>query len=55
MVQSGDREPGRRKKFLNNFSSDPFISTPAEAQAKLREDDKNWGEYMKIAKIEPQG
>jgi len=43
------------KTFLNNFSSDPFISTSAEAQAKLREDDKKWAEYMKIAKIEPQG
>jgi tripartite-type tricarboxylate transporter receptor subunit TctC len=43
------------RKFLNNFSSDPFISTPAEAQAKLVEDDKNWADYMRIAKIEPQG
>jgi tripartite-type tricarboxylate transporter receptor subunit TctC len=43
------------KKFLNNFSSDPSITTPVEAQAKLVEDDKKWAEYMKIAKIEPQG
>jgi tripartite-type tricarboxylate transporter receptor subunit TctC len=43
------------KRFLNNFSSDPFISPPAQAQAKLVEDDKKWAEYMKIAKIEPQG
>ena len=43
------------KKFLNNFSSDPFISTPAQAQAKLVDDDKTWAEYIKIAKIEPQG
>jgi tripartite-type tricarboxylate transporter receptor subunit TctC len=43
------------KTFLNGFSSDPFISTPADAQAKLQQDDRNWAEYMKIAKIEPQG
>lgn len=43
------------KKFLNGFSSDPFIATSEEAQAKLRQDDKNWAEYMRIAKIDPQG
>lgn len=43
------------KKFLNNFSSDPFIATADEAQAKLRQDDRNWADYIKIAKIEPQG
>ncbi len=43
------------KKFLNGFSSDPFISTPAEAQAKLQRDDKAWAEYMRLANLEPQG
>jgi tripartite-type tricarboxylate transporter receptor subunit TctC len=43
------------RKFLNGFSSDPFISTPAEAQRKLQQDDKNWKEYMRIGKIEQQG
>ena len=43
------------KKFLNGFSSDPFIATAADAQAKLQQEDRNWAEYMKIAKIEPQG
>jgi tripartite-type tricarboxylate transporter receptor subunit TctC len=43
------------KKFLNGFSSDPFISTPEEAQAKLRQEDKAWADYMRIAKLEPQG
>ncbi|MGZ3409187.1 MAG: Bug family tripartite tricarboxylate transporter substrate binding protein [Xanthobacteraceae bacterium] len=42
-------------KFLNGFSSDPFIATPEEAQAKLQQEDRNWTEYIKIAKIEPQG
>jgi tripartite-type tricarboxylate transporter receptor subunit TctC len=43
------------KKFLNGFSADPFISTPAEAQALVNADDKAWAEYVRIAKIEPQG
>ena len=43
------------KKFLNGFSADPFISTPPEAQALLNADDKAWAEFVKIAKIEPQG
>ncbi|MGZ5865538.1 MAG: Bug family tripartite tricarboxylate transporter substrate binding protein [Xanthobacteraceae bacterium] len=42
-------------KFLNGFSSDSFIATPEEAQAKLQQEDRNWAEYIKIAKIEPQG
>jgi tripartite-type tricarboxylate transporter receptor subunit TctC len=43
------------KKFLNGFSADPFLSTPAEAQALLNADDKAWAEYVKRAKIVPQG
>lgn len=43
------------KKFLNGWPSDPFISTPAEAQALLNADDKAWAEFVKKAKIEPQG
>jgi tripartite-type tricarboxylate transporter receptor subunit TctC len=43
------------KKFLNGFSADPFLSTPAEAQALLNADEKAWAEYVKMAKIEPQG
>lgn len=42
-------------KFLNQFGGDPWITTPDEGQAYLLQDIKNWGEYIKIAKIEPRG
>lgn len=41
------------RKFLNSFGSDPFISTPDEAQALLRKEAVTWGEYIRIAKIQP--
>src|SRR5262245_22853106 len=43
------------KKFLNNFASDPWVATPEEAQAILRKEVADWGDYMRIAKMEPQG
>jgi tripartite-type tricarboxylate transporter receptor subunit TctC len=43
------------KKFLNGIASDPWIATPDEAQAYFLQEIKNWGEYVKVAKIEPQG
>jgi tripartite-type tricarboxylate transporter receptor subunit TctC len=43
------------KRFLNNFGGDPFISTPEEGQALFIKDEKAWGDYVRIAKIEPQG
>ena len=43
------------KKFLNGFASDPWILTPEEAQAMVRKEVNDWGDYMKIAKMEPQG
>jgi tripartite-type tricarboxylate transporter receptor subunit TctC len=42
------------KKFLNQFGGDPFISTPEEGQALFVKDEKDWKEYVKLAKIEPQ-
>jgi len=42
-------------KFLNQFGGDPWITTPEEGQAFLLKDIQNWGEYVKIAKIEPRG
>lgn len=42
-------------KFLNQFGGDPWITTPEEGQAYLLQDIKNWGEYVKIAKIEQRG
>jgi tripartite-type tricarboxylate transporter receptor subunit TctC len=43
------------KKFHNTYGSDPWIATPEEGQARLASDVRNWGDYVKIAKIEPQG
>jgi len=43
------------KKFLNSIASDPWVSKPDEAQAFLREQIKDWGEYVKLANIEQQG
>ena len=43
------------KKFLNTFASDPWMVSPDEAQAELQKEVKSWGDFMRIAKIEPQG
>lgn len=43
------------KKFLNSFGGDPWIASPDEAQAHLVSQIKAWADYMKIAKIQPQG
>ena len=43
------------KQFLNGFGSDPWISSPEQGQARLISDIKDWGEYVRMAKIIPQG
>jgi len=43
------------QKFLAQFASDPLISTPDEAQARLIQEIDAWGEYVRIANIEKQG
>ena len=43
------------KKFLNGFASDPWTLTPDEAQAFWRKQVNEWGDFVRIAKIEPQG
>jgi len=43
------------KKFLNSFGGDPNIQTPDEAQKVFLQDIKNWGDYVRMAKIQPQG
>jgi tripartite-type tricarboxylate transporter receptor subunit TctC len=43
------------KQFLNGFGSDPLISTPEEAQARLIRDIRDWGAYVRMANIMPQG
>ncbi len=43
------------KKFLNSSGGDPFIISPEEGQALFLKSIKDWGEYVRIAKIEPKG
>ena len=43
------------KKFLNSYGGDPFIISPEEGQALFLKSIKDWGEYVKVAKIEPKG
>ena len=43
------------KTFLSSIASDPWVTKPDEAQAYFRQQIKDWGEHVKIAKIEPQG
>ncbi len=42
-------------KFLNSFGGDPFINTPEVGQALFLKAIKDWGDYVRIAKIVPQG
>jgi tripartite-type tricarboxylate transporter receptor subunit TctC len=42
-------------KFLNNFGGVPWITTPEEGQARLLRDIKDFAEYIRIAKLKPQG
>jgi tripartite-type tricarboxylate transporter receptor subunit TctC len=43
------------KAFLNKFGGDPWITTPEQGQAQLAKDQKDWENYVKAARIEPQG
>jgi tripartite-type tricarboxylate transporter receptor subunit TctC len=43
------------RKFLNQFGGDPWITTPEQGQAQLAKDQRDWQDYVKAAKIEPQG
>ena len=42
------------KKFLNSFGGDPFINTPDAAHALFLKAIKDWGDYVKLARITPQ-
>jgi tripartite-type tricarboxylate transporter receptor subunit TctC len=42
------------KKFLNDAGADPMIRTPAEAQKMFQTAIKEWGEYVRMAKIPQQ-
>ena len=41
-------------KFLNSFGGDAWSNTPEAGQAMLVKSIKDWGPYIKLAKIEPQ-
>jgi tripartite-type tricarboxylate transporter receptor subunit TctC len=43
------------RKFLNSYGGDPYSISPEEAQALFLKTIKDWGEYVKLAKIEPKG
>lgn len=43
------------KIFLNRFGGDPWIASVDEAQSRLLKDIEDWREYVRIAKITPQG
>jgi hypothetical protein len=42
-------------KFLTNFGGDPWVTTPDEGQARLLKDISDWADYVRIAKLAPQG
>lgn len=42
------------KEFLNKFGGEPWISTPAEGQARLVKDVRDWGPYIAAAGLVPQ-
>ena len=43
------------KTFLNNFASDPYLMTADQTQKELQREMRDWADYVRIAKIEPQG
>jgi len=43
------------KKFLAGVGGDSLVETPEVAQKRLLDDVAKWGEYIRIAKIQPQG
>jgi tripartite-type tricarboxylate transporter receptor subunit TctC len=43
------------KTFLASIASDPWVTSPDEAQAFFLKQIEQWGEYVRIANIEKQG
>jgi tripartite-type tricarboxylate transporter receptor subunit TctC len=43
------------RQFLNSIGGDPWIATPEEGQARFLRDIQDWGDYVRTARIEPQG
>ena len=42
------------KAFLNKFGGDPYIDSVDNAQQRFLKDIKEWGGYVRLAKIPPQ-
>jgi tripartite-type tricarboxylate transporter receptor subunit TctC len=43
------------RTFLNRFGGDPWVAGVDEAQARFLKDIEDWREYVRLAKITPQG
>jgi tripartite-type tricarboxylate transporter receptor subunit TctC len=43
------------RQFLARFGGDQLTMEPDKAQALFIQEIKNWADYVRIAKIEPQG
>ena len=43
------------KTFLASIASDPWVNSPDDAQKFFLQEIEKWGEYVRLAKIEPQG
>ena len=48
-------ETDETKSFLVSIGSDQLIMTPDDAQQYLLQDIKDWSEFVRLAKIDPQG
>jgi tripartite-type tricarboxylate transporter receptor subunit TctC len=43
------------KKFFNSITNEPWPTTRAQAHQAYLKEYRNWGDYVRIANIEPQG
>jgi len=48
-------EKPETKAWLSNLGGDPWVVGPAEAQAQMLKDVKNWADYVRVANMEPKG
>jgi tripartite-type tricarboxylate transporter receptor subunit TctC len=48
-------EKPETKKWLADLGGDPWIASPAEAQARMLSDIKDWAGFVKVANLPPQG
>ena len=49
-----DREHGGNQEVSQRFGADPMITRPERSQQMFVTAIKEWGEYVRMAKIEPQ-